>query len=157
MLLSQELSTGILNMAGDLTSPARFCMDTDRRLKSPQFLSNHLKRTTSLYTGADGELRKNTAVEGCAASSPARWTSCTKDHSIFQKDYDLRTQNSAERGSLPRYVQPTLHGSPLLPAPRRTLENTHTHTCRMSKNKNHKHAAMFWDTIYDCDHFHFVF
>lgn len=82
-----------------MTSPARFSTWTrpgDKRL--PSFFLNHLKRTTSLYTGADGTLEKRKTRLCCGGlrtdSSRARWTSCTK--SIFQKG--LRSPNSKHRG-----------------------------------------------------------
>lgn len=121
-----------------------FYMDTSGRQTSPQFLFKSPQKDNIPLHGRRwnaGEKKNQTLLW----RSAHRFLSWPMDlvHKIYfsKRTTDLRTQNTAECGSLPRYVDPAAHGEPLLPARRRTKP----HHARMPTATTNKHV-IFSDT-----------
>lgn len=133
-----------------------FYMDTSGRQTSPQFLFKSPQKDNIPLHGRRwnaGEKKKSdSAVEVCA-QIPLLPDGPRAQNLFFKKDYDLRTQNTAEWGSLPRYVDPAAHGEPLLPAHRRTKPNH----ARMPTGTTNKHVIFSDTSHYFLNHFVILF
>lgn len=90
-----ELSTGILKVTGEMTSPARFCMDTSGRQTSPQFLFKSPQKDNIPLHGR----RWNAIGKTLLWRSAHSFLSCPMD--LVHKSYfskGLRSPNSKHRG-----------------------------------------------------------